>query len=114
MAKTAGKSAARKSSTSKKANRKRGSGGPQTDPPIIIKSGGLPGDDVEGGFSMEMDCKSPMDFSFDPTKELPNQYYYPDMTVGEISEIVITKDGVTVFDDKVSGSVWQISLLESE
>jgi hypothetical protein len=113
MAKTAGKSAARKSSTSKKRDRKRRSGGPQADPPIIIKSGGLPGDDAEGGFSMEMDCKSPMDFSFDPTKVLPNQYYYPDMTVGEINQVVITKDGIVVFAEKLAGSVWQIELSES-
>jgi len=112
MAKTAGKSAARKSTSKKRAGKRR-SGGPETDPPIIIKSGGLPGDDGDGGYSMEMECKLPMDYSFEASDVYPNQYYYPDMTVGEITGVVITIDGVVVFDEKLSGSVWRIALSES-
>ena len=109
MAKQASKSASKRSSSSKNRTRRRRSGGPETDPPIIIKGGAL-GAPADETYSMQMECRSPMDFSFVPSVARPFQYFYPSANLGEITEVSIVKDGTVVFNDKLAGSVWQVVL----
>jgi len=79
---------------------------PDVDPPIIIKSGALPGDPP----SMEMSCKDVMNFTSEPGPGIarPNKYTYPGGALGVISEISITQGSETC-SIKVGEEGWQIT-----
>jgi len=116
MAKKAGKSSTGKSSSLKKKKKKKKKGSSDTgqDPPIIIKSGALPGADGES-YAMEMYCHDPMDFYYSPASEpkWPNQYSYSDTTLGEITEIVLTVGGTVVCTQKVEGEEWELTIFSA-
>jgi len=116
MAKSSGKSTQKKSSTSKSAPAKRKRGGPETDPPILIKSGGLPKRGPLAGEPlslMDMQCKDPMDFSWVESDTHPFEYYYP-QEIGEVmNQITLTIAGMSKSYD-VTGKVWSIEFTIGE
>jgi hypothetical protein len=92
--------------------RSRGMGG-HTDPPIVVKSGGIaPPDAVTADmFSMEMDCLKSMNSSFD-SKDTPHpfHYCYPIETIPIITGMEIVIDGQCIFKDSVEKKQWTISM----